>query len=53
MFQCYNVGSDGFDVQWKCQAEMPNIFKFGKIKVSCEGYDYPDDPYVLEGNLCF
>lgn len=48
--QCYNRGSDGLDVQWECKTEMPNEFKFGKIQVSCEGYDYPDDPFILAGS---
>lgn len=61
--QCYNRGFDGNDVQWECTAEMPSEYKFGRvscycsshhywlqISVSCEGYDYPDDPYILSGS---
>lgn len=48
--QCYNRGWDGRDVQWECKAEMPKEYKFGKITVSCEGYDYPNDPYILTGS---
>ncbi|XP_048359967.1 store-operated calcium entry-associated regulatory factor isoform X1 [Sphaerodactylus townsendi] len=48
--QCYNKGWDGSDVQWECKAEMDHSYRFGKIEVSCEGYDYPDDPYVLRGS---
>lgn len=48
--QCYNRGSDGYDVQWECKTDMDNEYRFGKIEVSCEGYDYPDDPYVLKGS---
>jgi len=48
--QCYNRGSDGLDIQWECKTEMPVEYKFGKIQVSCEGYDYPDDPYILAGS---
>ena len=29
---------------------MDKRFKFGRITVSCEGYDYPDDPYILHGS---
>jgi hypothetical protein len=29
---------------------MPQKFKFGKISVSCEGYNYPEDPYILAGS---
>jgi len=48
--QCYNRGSDGLEIQWECKTEMPMEYKFGKIQVSCEGYDYPDDPYILAGS---
>jgi len=48
--QCTNSGSDGYDVQWKCETQMDSTVKFGKISVSCEGYDYPDDPYILAGS---
>ena len=26
------------------------IFRFGSIEISCEGYDYPDDPYIVAGS---
>jgi hypothetical protein len=29
---------------------MPTKYKFGKISVSCEGYNYPEDPYILAGS---
>ena len=29
---------------------MDSAFRFGEISVTCEGYDYPDDPYVLKGS---
>ncbi|XP_066473982.1 store-operated calcium entry-associated regulatory factor [Tiliqua scincoides] len=48
--QCYNRGWDGYDVQWECKADLENSYRFGKIEVSCEGYDYPDDPYILKGS---
>jgi len=48
--QCYNMGSDGRDVQWKCEADMDDSFRFGSITVSCEGYSYPEDPYILAGS---
>ena len=50
MVQCYNRGSDGLDVQWECKTDMDNKYRFGKISVSCEGYDSPDDPYILAGS---
>lgn len=53
--QCYNRGSDGDDVQWECKTDIDNAYRFGKISVSCEGYSYPDDPYVLKGScgVCY
>jgi len=48
--QCYNRGSDGVDVQWECKADMSTDFQFGRIMVNCEGYDYPEDPYILRGS---
>ncbi|XP_067677254.1 store-operated calcium entry-associated regulatory factor-like [Haliotis asinina] len=48
--QCQNRGFDGYDVQWECKTDMDNAYRFGQVEVSCEGYDYPDDPYVLRGS---
>ncbi|XP_010707986.1 store-operated calcium entry-associated regulatory factor isoform X2 [Meleagris gallopavo] len=48
--QCYNKGWDGYDVQWQCKADLENTLRFGQIEVSCEGYNYPDDPYILRGS---
>lgn len=46
-FQCQNDGFDGYDVQWTCNANMPDNIEFGDIEVSCEGFDFPEDPFVL------
>lgn len=48
--QCHNRGWDGIDVQWECKVDMDNAYRFGKVEVSCEGFDYPEDPYVLRGS---
>lgn len=48
--QCYNRGSNGIDVQWECKADLDTNWKFGHVQVTCEGYEYPDDPYVLAGS---
>lgn len=48
--QCLNQGSDGYDAQWECKSDMDVEYRFGKIQVSCEGYDSPQDPYVLRGS---
>ena len=29
---------------------MDNAYKFGRIEVSCEGFNHPDDPYILKGS---
>ena len=50
MVQCLNRGSDGVDIQWECKGDMDRSIKFGSIEVSCEGYEYPDDPYILAGS---
>ena len=36
--------------QWECKADMDNSYRFGKVEVYCEGYDYPEDPYILRGS---
>jgi len=33
-----------------CKADMDYDYRFGKISVSCEGYDFPDDPFILVGS---
>ncbi|KAH6596544.1 hypothetical protein BASA61_003472 [Batrachochytrium salamandrivorans] len=49
--QCINKGTDGIDVQWACTADMDNTIKLGpQLTVACEGWAYPDDPYVLAGS---
>ena len=52
LMRCKNSGSeyDPEDVQWTCQASLPPEFKLGSTEVICEGYDSPDDPYVLKGS---
>jgi hypothetical protein len=47
---CRNAGSDGLDAQWKCEADLPTEYRFDSIDVNCEGYAYPDDPYILAGS---
>ena len=48
--QCYNRGSDGRDAQWECKADLDGTLRFGETTVVCEGYDHPDDPYILAGS---
>ncbi|CDU24237.1 uncharacterized protein SPSC_03308 [Sporisorium scitamineum] len=42
--QCQAMG----DGQWKCSADLPATLRMGRVEVSCEGYDYAEDPYVLK-----
>ena len=48
--QCQNQGSDGKDAQWACTTELDGAFRLGVTEVACEGYEYPDDPYILTGS---
>jgi len=48
--QCTNKGTDGIDIQWECKGELDEKYKFGRLDVMCEGYDYPTDPYILVGS---
>src|SRR5699024_6316542 len=50
MVECRNTGFDGHDVQWECSTDLPRGYYFGSIDVNCEGYDYADDPYVLDAS---
>jgi len=46
----FDLKKNSYLFQWECTSEMPQKFKFGKISVSCEGYNYPEDPYILAGS---
>ncbi|KAF8149887.1 hypothetical protein B0H34DRAFT_678835 [Crassisporium funariophilum] len=49
--RCVNLGGGvGTDVDWKCEADLPDSLRFGKVEVSCEGWSKPGDPYVLKGS---
>ena len=43
---CTNIGFDGSDVIWRCDADMPIKYKFGRTTISCEGYFSKDDRCV-------
>ncbi|OSC98530.1 DUF1183-domain-containing protein [Trametes coccinea BRFM310] len=47
---CVNIGGSGADVDWKCEADLPDSLRFGKVEVSCEGWSGPGDSYVLKGS---
>eukprot|EP01080_Neovahlkampfia_damariscottae_P002894 gene2894-4737_t len=48
--QCKNQGFDGMTVQWKCEADMDEKYRFGPVEVVCEGYKHPGDQNVLVGS---
>ena len=53
--QCVNKGFDGKGIQWECSAVVNNkneryTYKISNYQVTCKGYDYPDDPYILHGS---
>ncbi|KAI0399243.1 hypothetical protein F4802DRAFT_611046 [Xylaria palmicola] len=52
VMRCANQGASygPEDVEWSCTAALPPELKLGATDVVCEGYDGPDDPYVLRGS---
>jgi len=48
--QCHNIGAIGQEVQWRCDAELDNKVKFGRIEISCEGFEFTGDWNVLNGS---
>ncbi|KAJ3169895.1 Store-operated calcium entry-associated regulatory factor [Geranomyces variabilis] len=50
VIQCRVTGLNGREPQWRCEAELQDLYKFGTTEVVCEGYDYAEDPYVLAGS---
>ena len=46
---CINKGFDGIDPIQECESDPKGTY-FDKLNVECEGYDYPDDPYILAGS---
>ncbi|KAF6757303.1 hypothetical protein DFP72DRAFT_892292 [Ephemerocybe angulata] len=48
--RCVNTGGSGTDIDWKCEADLPEALRFGKVEVNCEGWSRPGDPYVLKGS---
>ncbi|CAI4229221.1 unnamed protein product [Auanema sp. JU1783] len=48
--QCFQTGHDGLDYQWRCTADLPRDLEFGEVTVTCEGYDYPEDRFILAGS---
>ncbi|CCC08466.1 hypothetical protein SMACR_02010 [Sordaria macrospora] len=53
VMRCTNQGSryGKEDIQWSCTVpSLPTTLQLGSTDVVCEGYDGPDDEYVLKGS---
>ncbi|KAF2669428.1 hypothetical protein BT63DRAFT_440093 [Microthyrium microscopicum] len=52
VMRCQNAGVDysEHDIQWTCQASVPEEFKLGSTDVKCEGYTNSKDPFILKGS---
>ena len=57
LVECHNIGVlDNDNIQWNCicskscHASFGKVCQFVNIQVSCEGYDNPEDPYILSGS---
>ncbi|KAJ6531863.1 hypothetical protein B0H19DRAFT_1188957 [Mycena capillaripes] len=48
--RCQSLGGSGTEIDWKCEADLPESLRFGKVEVSCEGWSRPGDRYVLKGS---
>ena len=48
--QCDNMGSDGVETQWSCDAELHPYVRLGELAVNCEGYLSPTDENILIGS---
>ncbi|KDN46989.1 DUF1183-domain-containing protein, partial [Tilletiaria anomala UBC 951] len=50
VISCQAIGSSGgVGPEWTCQADMPSSIRLGRVQVSCEGWDNPQDAYILKG----
>ncbi|KAI0058595.1 DUF1183-domain-containing protein [Artomyces pyxidatus] len=48
--RCVNMGGAGNEVDWKCEADLPEALRLGRVEVSCEGWSGPGDSDVLKGS---
>ncbi|KAJ7170744.1 DUF1183-domain-containing protein [Mycena crocata] len=48
--RCQSLGGSGTEIDWKCEADLPESLRFGRVEVSCEGWSRAGDPYVLKGS---
>jgi len=50
VIRCTNLGGEGTNVDWKCETDLPESLRLGRVQVSCEGWSGPGDSYVLRGS---
>lgn len=52
MVECENTGynQEKSKYNWRCHADISNKVVFNHVEVICEGYDYPEDDYILVGS---
>jgi len=50
VIRCINLGGEGTNVDWKCETDLPESLRLGRVQVSCEGWSGPGDSYVLRGS---
>ncbi|KAI9510743.1 hypothetical protein F5148DRAFT_1176969 [Russula earlei] len=50
VIRCINLGGEGTNVDWKCETDLPESLRLGRVQVSCEGWSGPGDSYVLKGS---
>jgi len=48
VIRCVNVGGEGTNVDWKCETDLPESLRLGRVQMSCEGWSGPGDSYVLK-----
>lgn len=50
--ECENIGfdHDKDKLNWRCRADISDRVRFNHVEVICEGYDYPEDDYILVGS---
>ncbi|KAF8501487.1 hypothetical protein F5888DRAFT_1793011 [Russula emetica] len=50
VIRCVSLGGEGANVDWKCESDLPESLRLGRVQVSCEGWSGPGDSYVLKGS---
>nr|XP_027199987.1 store-operated calcium entry-associated regulatory factor-like [Dermatophagoides pteronyssinus] len=47
---CYNNRTVNNFILWHCEADLPSNYALVQKNISCEGYDSPEDEYILVGS---